>query len=141
MNTFFTYLRLVLYLNTLVSKCLKTVCFPQTFTSSQSQISTYLPSILSTALRPSSFSPKISRLYYTTEECNNVGFSWSRYCESLPGFKMLPERHFRGVYSVVTESEPNVVPRGSTTAWFFPPPPHLLRSLVTSTTYPVLQAS
>lgn len=90
--------------------------FPRYFKSSQSQVSIYLPSFPSVALRPSSFSPKVKRFCCTVQECNNTGFSWSGYCACLPGFKLLLERHFRGHHSVVSEREPDVVPRGSMSA-------------------------
>lgn len=106
-----------LLLDNLARKRSKKACFPQTIKSIQ--VSIYVPSFSSVAIRPSSFSPKVKRLLSAAQECNNTGFFWSGYCVCLPGFKLLLERHFRGHHSVVSEREPDVdyVPRGS--AWLF----------------------
>ncbi len=79
----------------------------------------YLPSCSSVAIRPCSFTPKVKRVFSAAQECYNTGFFWSGYCVCLPGFKLLPDRHFRGHHSVVSEREPDVdfVPRGSMSVW------------------------
>lgn len=81
-----------------------------------------------------SFPLKVKSLFFAAQECNNAGFFWSGYCVCLSGFKLLPERHFRGHHSVVSKRQPDVdfVPRGS--AFFFPSSLHFYSS-ETSTTY------